>query len=603
MSMYYDVIIIGSGCAAYATADRLYGLGQQNIAILTEGVNMGTSRNTGSDKQTYYKLSVGGDAPDSVYDMARTLFDGGSVHGDTAYAEAACSVRAFMRLVELGIPFPTNAYGEYVGYKTDHDPRRRATSCGPYTSRLMTEALQRSVESKGIATLDRMQAIKLHTDEHGIRGVTAISTHDYAYHTYACANVVLATGGPAGIYADSVYPQSQTGGTGLAIDAGAILCNMQEWQYGIASVDFRWNLSGTYQQVLPRYVSVSPDGTQREFLPEQYDDPCDALNNVFLKGYQWPFDVRRLDDSSDVDVHVYREIRAGNAVYLDYTRNPVGLECGFDGLSDECRMYLERSGALFGTPYERLLHMNPQAVALYKSNGIDLSRDLLRINVCAQHCNGGVAVDADWQSGVQGLYAVGEAAGTFGVYRPGGSALNSTQVGALRAAEHICMARRQVCGESPTFAPPRMYCGESEFAQRRAKWARDMSRYAAFIRDSERLPLLLQICNEQRCAFFENACIAGDHELPALYKAYDILCTTVATLCAMCFADQHIGTRGAYRSTAKPQPVTAHTDKVIHTQKTLYASTSYFEPVRPLPQPDDWFENVWREYNARHGIS
>ena len=57
MKNTYDTLIIGSGCAGFNAADRLYNFGVRDIAIITEGINMGTSRNTGSDKQTYYKLS------------------------------------------------------------------------------------------------------------------------------------------------------------------------------------------------------------------------------------------------------------------------------------------------------------------------------------------------------------------------------------------------------------------------------------------------------------------------------------------------------------------------------------------------------------------
>lgn len=83
---------------------------------------MGTSRNTGSDKQTYYKLTQCGSEPDSIRKMAETLFEGGCVDGDIAMAEAAGSLRAFYHLVDIGVPFPFNRSGEYVGYKTDHDP-------------------------------------------------------------------------------------------------------------------------------------------------------------------------------------------------------------------------------------------------------------------------------------------------------------------------------------------------------------------------------------------------------------------------------------------------------------------------------------------------
>jgi len=66
--------------------------------------------------------------------------------------------------VELGVPFPKNRYGEYIGYKTDHDPRRRATSVGPYTSKCMTECLQASVEAKGIKVFDNMQVVRVLSD-------------------------------------------------------------------------------------------------------------------------------------------------------------------------------------------------------------------------------------------------------------------------------------------------------------------------------------------------------------------------------------------------------------------------------------------------------
>ena len=61
------------------------------------------------------------------------------LNGDTALCEAAASAPSFLKLVSLGVPFPANEYGEYVGYQTDHDTRRRATSAGPLTSKYMTE--------------------------------------------------------------------------------------------------------------------------------------------------------------------------------------------------------------------------------------------------------------------------------------------------------------------------------------------------------------------------------------------------------------------------------------------------------------------------------
>jgi len=103
-----DVIIVGSGAAGLNAAIALKKQGIQDVTVLTEGLTFGTSRNTGSDKQTYYKLTSSGTTPDSVRQMAQTLFDGGCVDGDIALAEAAVSTRAFFHLVDIGVPFPCN---------------------------------------------------------------------------------------------------------------------------------------------------------------------------------------------------------------------------------------------------------------------------------------------------------------------------------------------------------------------------------------------------------------------------------------------------------------------------------------------------------------
>ena len=92
-------IVIGSGAAGLSAALRLWELGEKDTAVITEGMNSGTSRNTGSDKQTYYKLSLSGGDPDSILDVAEDIYGGGAVDGDTALVEAAYSARCFFKLV------------------------------------------------------------------------------------------------------------------------------------------------------------------------------------------------------------------------------------------------------------------------------------------------------------------------------------------------------------------------------------------------------------------------------------------------------------------------------------------------------------------------
>jgi aspartate oxidase len=95
--------------------------------------------------------------------------------------------------------------------------------------------------------------------------------------------------------------------------------------------------------------------------------------------------------------------------------------------------------------------MNPLAIEIYKENGIDLYSEPLEIAVCAQHNNGGFAVSKWWQSNIPQTFVIGEMAGTHGVKRPGGSALNAGQVGSLRAAEYIVNVYAKA-GDGPDYS-------------------------------------------------------------------------------------------------------------------------------------------------------
>lgn len=623
----YDVLVIGSGCAALKAADTLWDLGCRKIAVLTEGLRMGTSRNTGSDKQTYYKLSLCGEERDSVQELAENLFSGGSVHGDLALAEAAGSVRCFMKLVDLGVPFPCNVYGEYAGYQTDHDRRQRATSAGPLTSAYMTEALERSVREKQIRIHDRMLAVRLLCREQQIYGVLALNLERKgaeALSIFAARKVIMATGGPAGIYAQTVYPESQTGMSGMAIEAGARMNNLQEWQYGLASIQFRWNVSGSYQQVLPRYISVDADGREYEFLNDFFASPEAALEQVFLKGYQWPFDIEKLKGSSIIDFLVWKEMtEKGRDVYLDFRTDPSGIEAVFDGRLETCTSYLRNSDALTEIPAERLRRMNPAALELYASHGIDLYREPLQIAVCAQHCNGGIDVDSHWESSIRGLYAAGECAGTFGVYRPGGSALNSTQVGAMRAAEHIAATMHQT-GENSReqmevwFGAEirhlaKMLSGQKKEQETQSVFRelqKRMSVCAAQIRIPSQMTALR---NEIEILLKKNP--EPDQETAEnWFREHDCLVTQHAVLSSMIAAAEAWGSRGGslVTETLQTEDILRHTEHIAETRRekgfdeVMVLSDGRMEaltercPVRPIPERNNWFEAVWRAYRERH---
>lgn len=640
-----NTVVVGSGAAGLNAADRLYALGQRDIAIVTEGLNMGTSRNTGSDKQTYYKLTQAGENLDSVYDMARTLFGGGSMHGDIALIEATLSSRCFYRLVDIGVPFPHNRYGEYIGYKTDHDPRQRATSAGPLTSHYMTQKLQDQVMAKDIKIFDGYQVIGVLTDRGRTRALglltlnlNALEDPDNRYVAFNCTNIVYATGGPAGMYGSSVYPESQTGATGIALEAGAVGINLTESQYGIASTRFRWNLSGTYQQVLPRYVSTDRDGSdEREFLWDYFKESGKLLDAIFLKGYEWPFDPRKIEDygSSFIDLLVYHETAIkGRRVFLDYTKNPGGAGndeiLDFSLLGDEAYEYLQRSGALFGTPIERLAQMNRPAIDLYMDNGIDLSKEYLEAAVCAQHNNGGLGGNIWWESNLKHFFPIGEANGSHGVYRPGGSALNSGQVGGLRAAEFIAARYREGPMDAAEFVDltrweidEKIGLGKKFMANTqdrddvhsiRKGIGKRMDLWGAHIRSLEGAKRGVGKAREALSTLGEATAISSVLELPEAYKNYDLLTAQYVYLSAISdYIKRGGGSRGSYLICGEegdreigglPQGFEfildgGRTDGMVQ-EVTLRDGRPNFKwkKVRPIPKGADWFEDVWKDYRG-----
>jgi len=655
-----NTVVVGSGAAGLNAADRLYSYGQRDIAVVTEGLLKGTSRNTGSDKQTYYKLNLSGGEPDSVVAMAETLYNGGAMDGDIALCEAALSAQCFYKLVEIGVPFPHNEYGEYAGYKTDHDPRARATSAGPLTSKYMTEKLLEQVKSKNIPIYDGYMVIKILVNDGVCHGVLCLNLNNLddknkRYVVFHTDNIIYAVGGPAGLYSRSVYPESQNGASGIAFEAGVTGKNLTEWQYGIASVKFRWNLSGTYQQVLPAYISTDLNGENpAEFLGDYFDTSEQLLNAVFLKGYQWPFDPRKLENygSSLIDLLVYNEIEnKKRRVFLDFRKNPSALKDDFSNAGRECYDYLKNSGALtLKTPIERLNYMNPAAVELYKNNKIDLYKEPLEIAVCAQHNNGGLSGDMWWESNIKGFFPVGEVNGTHGIYRPGGSALNSGQCGGMRAAMKIAKRKNFMlsngtecrgeqcspaeivrCWRANTVRPyDEIYhiiekinksisdlSGVSNVCQTRKEIGELMSKNAAHIREVENIEQSIKITKDKYLNFWETLKLNNINELPAAMSNRDLLIAQYVYLNAMLDYIKHGGgSRGSYII------LTEKCGSKIHEKlpfryipcggnnfREMIQEISFnkidesecevkitWRERRPIPDAPRWFENVWSEY-------
>ena len=658
-----NTAIVGAGAAGMNCAVKLVdfwrqrGLADphQRLLVVTAGVALGASRMSGSDKQTYYKMGTSPRVADTAEDFAKALTAFGCCHGDNALVEGIASLRGFYHLVELGVPFPHDPHGAFIGYKTDHDPYERATSAGPKTSRFMAEALQAQALRDGVEILDKHVVVEFITAGTGeakrIVAMVCIDLNraaaaDKGLAVIEADNWVLAAGGPGQLYSASVYPRGQLGIHAPALQAGLVACNMTESQYGLASTKFRWNVSGTYMQVVPRIFSTDrAGGDPREFLTEYFDDTAGMAGNIFLKGYQWPFDAQRITgkQSSLVDMAVHQEtVVRDRRVWMDFLRNPVG-KTGWrpfriEDLPAEAQDYLRKTAALQATPIERLAHMNPPAIEIYADNGIDLRGEPLEIALCAQHHNGGLAVNKWWESSLPRTFVIGEMAGTHGVKRPGGSALNAGQVGAMRAAEYIANV---YSGDKAEFSmsSAELASSVSGFASRlRRMLARGasatraphkvleeiggrMTRHGAHLRCRAGAETALKEAKMQYRACLEKGLrLSGPGELHLAVTAEQQCLTQVAMLKAICgMLDRSAGSRGSHcilddtgvemhpalidPAGGKPYRLRQENmalRNVILEMRYNPAAEDLFDlwevPPRPIPDRNIAFEPAWAEF-------
>jgi fumarate reductase (CoM/CoB) subunit A len=146
----------------------------------------------------------------------------------------------------------------------------------------------------------------------------------------------------------------------------------------------------------------------------------------------YPFSVRT--DAKYVDIAVFKEIMAGRG--------------------------LANGGVNFDVthiPKAEFLEKAPITYATLLKAGIDLTAQPLELGIAVQNFNGGVLIDGDGWTGVEGLYAAGEVTGgVHGSDRPGGNNLTDTQVFGYRAGR---AAARFAAGRDPSLKAPGLETG------------------------------------------------------------------------------------------------------------------------------------------------
>ena len=239
-------------------------------------------------------------------------------------------------------------------------------------------------------------------------------------------------------------------------------------------------------------------------------------------------------------------------------------------------------------------------------------------------------MDAWWESSLPHLFVIGEQAGTHGVTRPGGSALNSGQVGGLRAAQHIgrryaeddtegsagwkARATREV---QEILERLQRYAAQAETApesvrEARAWVQRQVTNNAGVLRRLDTLPEACAEAREKWLAIRKHGLkLDGPQDAyRALYLERLALAGWGYVEAARAYGETGGGSRGSYLIVDPTEPpahpafpeLTIRPDNPdLRSQVVELAFdgddwSHTVAPVRPLPEQNTWFEAVWREY-------
>lgn len=223
------------------------------------------------------------------------------------------------------------------------------------------------------------------------------------------SQIILATGGIAGLYQDNLYPSDVIGSTHfVALQAGAKLTNLEFIQFIPSFVKPKYKV--LFGEHTLKYCTQVNDEQGLSLFPEL--SPIQFAEMMRQRSDYAPFSVDFPCVTFDLTIMRYLlENPQQQGVYLQYA------EALYQDESEFYRVYL---------------------AWLKEEVGIDLRRDKIAIAPFAHSCNGGIEINEDAQSCVSGLFAVGEIASCIeGANRLGGNSVGGGLVFAKRAVNKV----------------------------------------------------------------------------------------------------------------------------------------------------------------------
>src|SRR6266404_4802556 len=300
-------------------------------------------------------------------------------------------------LLHYGVPFDRDLEGKLaVAREAAHSARRIVHVRGDMAGKAIMSALIEAVRSTpSIRVLEGYVAEALLTWDGAVAGLQLRQVGDAAAKpvTVASRAVVLATGGIGHLYAVTTNPPEASGlGLAIAARAGAVIADPEFVQFHPTAIMVGRDPAPLATEALRGEGATLINGKGERFMLTRHPLAELAPRDIVARG-------------------VFAEIAAGRGAFLD-------------------------ARAALGTCFAEKF---PTVHASCLAAGIDPAKQPIPVAPAAHYHMGGIAVDAQGRSSIEGLWAGGEVSstGAHGANRLASNSLLEAVVYAARIAEDI----------------------------------------------------------------------------------------------------------------------------------------------------------------------
>jgi L-aspartate oxidase len=385
-------VIIGGGAAGLMTALQL---APEPVLILSKAPLGAEASSLWA--QGGLAAAMGGD-DDPALHLADTLAAGAGLCDEAVASRIVQAAPAAVEhLAQLGVAFDRRPDGSWrLGLEAAHGRHRIVHATGDGTGREIMRALILAVRKcPSITLLEGVEARRLIVEDNSIKGVVAVNAHGPL--VIDTGRVVIATGGIGGLFLDSTNPSGCFGqGLALAARAGAQLSDLEFIQFHPTAFDGLSRPMPLLTEAIRGDGATLIDETGQRFMADQPGAEL-AARDIVARA-------------------VWRHRAEGHRVFLDARTHP---------------------GKDFAGRY-------PVISAFCKMAGIDPATDPIPVRPAVHYHMGGIAVDIEGRSTVNGLWACGEVArtGLHGANRLASNSLMEAIVCAEWVAGSVSNARR-----------------------------------------------------------------------------------------------------------------------------------------------------------------